>query len=124
MVDRHALSDAQVIRDIRDQLVSKNCLLRSVKSQVDNPDRVTQRILKKQEQIDLLTIQIHDMKHMLFGGMDVVDQLITDIESLEDKLNLLANKSAIAHMKRLVAKIEASGMTIDELRSENLRSEE
>ena len=118
MVDRHTLSDAQVIRDIRDQLVSKNCLLRSVKSQVDNPDRVTQRILKKQEQIDLLTIQIHDMKHMLFGGMDVVDQLITDIESLEDKLNLLANKSAIAHMKRLVAKIEASGMTIDELRRE------
>ena len=118
MVDRHALSDAQVIRDLREQLVSKNCLLRSVRSQVDNPDRVTQRILKKQEQIDMLTIQIHDMKHMLFGGMDVVDQLITDIESLEDKVNLLVNKSAIAKMAKLIAKLEASGMTIDDLRSE------
>ena len=118
MVDRHALSDAQIIRDIREQLVSKNCLLRSVKSQVDNPDRVTQRIEKKQEQIDLLTVQIHDMHTLIHEGPEIIDELITNIESLEDKLNLLVNKSAIAQMKRLVSKIEASGMTIDDLRSE------
>ena len=123
MVDRHISSDTQMIKDLREQLVSKNCLLRSVKSQVDNPDRVRERIRKKQEQIDLLTVQIHELVNMISSGddgrsagRDWVNQLIVDIESLEDKLNALVHKGAIAKMEKLITKLEASGVSLEDLR--------
>ncbi len=115
MVDRNEKSDQQVIRDMREQLVSKNSLLRSIQSQVANPDRVRDRIRKKQEQVDILILQIHNLEDIISDGSNMVDQLIDDIENLEDRLSLKVHKSSIARLKRLVDKLESTGIDIQEL---------
>ena len=104
------VNDSDQIAKLREQLVVKNGLLRSIKSRINDRERTREIVRKKQQQIDLLVLQIADLDNILTSGPAQCIDLIDEIESLEDELSKLLNASDIKRLAKLVAKLRAGGV--------------
>lgn len=100
----------QKIATLKEKLVTKNMLYRSLKSRVDMPEYIDGRIKKYQEEITRLYRLIQAMRDTLLCGDDDLICMLVDIERLEDSLRILEAEKDIAKYTKLVEKLVEQGI--------------
>ncbi len=100
----------QKIATLKEKLVTKNMLYRSLKSRVDMPDYTLSRIKKYEQEIARLGRLIQGLRDTLLCGDDDLICMLVEIERLEDSLRILEAQKDIDKYAKLVEKLTERGI--------------
>ena len=98
------------IAQIKEQLVTKHMLFRSINSQVQDPQRLHDIIARREKEIEQKQADISRVKDILAFGECQLDDLQLDIDRLIAKLRELEQRPELDKFERVFRKLVDLGM--------------